>query len=716
MRPVILGGGAVVREYYLPALRTIGATAATIFDISPAAVLELRRSHPDFESHQGDFRDLDRLISPTDGHDVAIVALPNWMHEEAVSRALDRGLHVLCEKPLALTRAACERMAERAEQARRVLAVNMVRRYLPSLAALSRAVRQGLVGEVTSVDFEDGESYCWLSESGAFFRPENGGVLADMGIHYLDFIEQLVGDVTPLRYRDDSRGGVEANATFELKSSGQIPIRLQLSRTRRLRNTYVVRGTDGEIWADKEHEDACFWRATRDELTAQFRAPSPFAGGDWPATLGSSFAQLLVDFHDCISRDQSGPATPRQAARTVSLIEWAYSHRAAHEAARSSSPDRQVVTGGTGFIGSHTVARLFQEGFTNVTVPVRGYRTCASVARFPVSLPHVDLLDREQVTAALRGCRSVFHCAYGTNARDATRVTIESTRNVVEGAIAGGCEVVVVLSSAAVLGSSGRANIDESAPYAPSLGEYGLSKILVEQWCLWRARTSAPTRIVVLNPSSVYGPSGTTFCEMPLRMARQGSFAWIEDGRGMANYAYVDNVVDAMLAAARCPDAHGRRILISDGATTWRTFLSPLLGAWADRIPTFTADELAVANRSRERVGLIEMARALATQEQTLALLRRTAAFQWTKEMALTWTPDLFRRARALSNHPRRVATDGKPPPPVPPLWLADLFGPSSTTFCTAKAAQVLGWTPRVSLADGQAATVEWLTQIGLRQ
>ena len=51
-----------------------------------------------------------------------------------------------------------------------------------------------------------------------------------------------------------------------------------------------------------------------------------------------------------------------------------------------------------------------------------------------------------------------------------------------------------------------------------------------------------------LLPSCVYGPGGTTFTELPAKLASEGSFAWISDGQGIANYVFVDNLIDADFA------------------------------------------------------------------------------------------------------------------------------------------------------------------------
>src|SRR5262249_53551737 len=154
-------------------------------------------------------------------------------------------------------------------------------------------------------------------------------------------------------------------------------------------------------------------------------------------------------------------------------------------------------------------------------------------------------------------------------------------------------ECVIVLSTIYVFGQPRTETLaDESWPYAPVGGEYGRSKAKMERWCLRRAASSHETRIVVVNPSCVYGEGGKTYTRMPVEMARARTFCWIDDGQGIANYTYVDNVVDATLLAARCPLASGKRFIISDGFCSWREFLTPLLGPLADGLVSYSTKQL----------------------------------------------------------------------------------------------------------------------------
>jgi nucleoside-diphosphate-sugar epimerase/predicted dehydrogenase len=667
--------------------------------------------------------------------EAAVIALPNRFHAEATAQALEHGLHVLCEKPLALTRAACEELARVATQHERVLAAGMVRRLLPSFDMLRQALRQGLIGEVAEIDVEDGEPYAWTSDSGAAFQLENGGVLADMGVHYLDLIEEFGGATQPVTYTDDTHGGVEANLEYTLRTTKDgAPIRLRLSRTRRLRNTFACHGRLGTLVVEKERFDGCWWRSARTggETWLQPRTSRT-------PTLEACFTQELSDFARRIRGEEAPTVSAERAASTIGLIEWAYRNRRGRHNGRSDvgyteealsqigpalPASRVCITGATGFIGAHLVERLGQTGQHQMVAPVRSYRTCAPIARFPVIMPRCDLLDYNQVRAAVADARFVFHLAYGRDGPQPERVTIEGTRNVVEAAIAAGSEAVVVLSTIYVFGQPA-GEVDEAWPYHPIGGVYGTSKALMERWCLRRAQSSPRTRIVVLCPSCVYGPAGDAYTALPVRLARDAGFCWIDDGRGAANYTYVENLVDAMLLGATAAEAHGRRFIINDGTGTWRSFLGQLLGDLAENLPTFTRAQLRELHRHRHRPNLVDVARIAMSDQSVRTALRETRlgeAALWGAEHA---TPGVMARMRrgwhAARHHTLSAATQhamgGAAPDPdgelpaagLPPVWLADLFGPANTAFRSDTARSVLGWGPGVNLEAGMQATRAWV-------
>ncbi len=164
----------------------------------------------------------------------------------------------------------------------------------------------------------------------------------------------------------------------------------------------------------------------------------------------------------------------------------------------------------------------------------------------------------------------------------------------------------------------------------------------------------------------------------------------------MANYTYVDNVVEAMLKAAGCPQAHGRRFIINDGYTTWRAFLTPLLGPWAHRAPSYSDQELSDLQKRAPR-------------SPWLTRLKGTLPAQMIREAVEKAAPGFIQRLRRW----QRSAPKGQAPyptgPVIPPAWVAEIFGANSTVFSSDKAQRVLGWEPRITLEKGQELTIAWL-------
>jgi nucleoside-diphosphate-sugar epimerase/predicted dehydrogenase len=712
---LVLGAGAVVRECFLPALEALGVLAHTTVADAHPSVTALAEKYPSAKFACTDFRQqLAERAPVADG--IAIVALPNRFHEEAVSLALEQGWHVLCEKPLTLRAASCCRLAELAASRRRVLAVNMVRRLYPSVTLARFALDRGLIGKVQSLDIQHGSAYSWPAQTLEPFQKENGGLLADMGVHYLDLAESLVGELAPREYQDDACGGVEADLVFRLTARDAPEVRIALSRIRKLENRVMLTGTCGRIEFSVDDLERCVIE-NLDGSRIEMQRPQPFSAGDFAPTFAACFVQQVHDFRNAVQTGAQPAVDGYAAARTAAHIEWAYS-QAPGSPRRGPAMKIQptpfaaapvLITGATGFIGSHLVEELASRGFEEITALVRSPRTCAAIARFPIRLRIADLLDPVQVREAVKGQRHVFHLAVARDGSQARDTTVEGTRNVVNAAIAEGCESVVVTSTMYVYGYPPGV-VDESAPYRPYGGEYGVTKAEMERWCLERASSSGKTRIAVLNPTCVYGPRGQAFSELPVQLAGRHGFCWIEEGQGTANYTFVTNVVDALLVAAHRPEAHGERFIINDGVTTWKAFLEPLLQPWLEEIRSYSKAELLDMGR-QPRKGLRDVLAAAVRSSEVRSAIRETAVGEQAIRAVRRYRPSLIPAAPAASPIWKREATHGRG---APAAWLADLFGPTTSRFSAEKAGRLLGWKPRVDLAEGQRQTIEYLKYMNL--
>lgn len=131
--------------------------------------------------------------------DAVVVGTPNALHHPQALRALERGKHVLVDKPMALTVAQAREMIAAARDAGRVLAVGHMWRHRHEVVALRDRIADGELGRV--VRTHGWGVHAEWGPSGWFTDPalSGGGALIDMGIHALDTARFLLGDPEPVR-------------------------------------------------------------------------------------------------------------------------------------------------------------------------------------------------------------------------------------------------------------------------------------------------------------------------------------------------------------------------------------------------------------------------------------------------------------------------------------------------------------------------------------
>ncbi|MEK6602608.1 MAG: Gfo/Idh/MocA family oxidoreductase [Candidatus Binatota bacterium] len=133
------------------------------------------------------------------GLDAVSIAAPPYLHHPIVMEAFARGLHVLCEKPLALNRREAETMVLRAEETKRVHMTAFNFRFIPAMTRMKELLEEGYVGD--RIYHVDG---VWFSERRADLNASLSwrykkelaavGALGDVGVHLIDLIRWLVGD------------------------------------------------------------------------------------------------------------------------------------------------------------------------------------------------------------------------------------------------------------------------------------------------------------------------------------------------------------------------------------------------------------------------------------------------------------------------------------------------------------------------------------------
>jgi predicted dehydrogenase len=129
--------------------------------------------------------------------DAVVVSTPPNVHREHCEVALDAGMHVLCEKPLATTVADCRALVEAADRQGRILATGFNYRFYPAVSKARNLISAGAIGKLDHVVSFAGHpggpefTHPWVHDA----RVVGGGALMDNGIHLADLTLHFLGDV-----------------------------------------------------------------------------------------------------------------------------------------------------------------------------------------------------------------------------------------------------------------------------------------------------------------------------------------------------------------------------------------------------------------------------------------------------------------------------------------------------------------------------------------
>ncbi len=171
---------------------------------------------------------------------------------------------------------------------------------------------------------------------------------------------------------------------------------------------------------------------------------------------------------------------------------------------------KTLVTGATGFVGSHVARRLCEQGH-RVRVLAREASPLDALHELPVEVVHGDLREIGSLEGAVAGCSAVFHVAadyrlWAPDKQELYRSNVEGTENLLCAARAAGVERVVYTSTVGTLRFTrdGRPSAErDRADWKALAGDYKRSKFLAEQAALRHAREGL--EVVIVNPSTPVG-------------------------------------------------------------------------------------------------------------------------------------------------------------------------------------------------------------------
>jgi len=307
-----------------------------------------------------------------------------------------------------------------------------------------------------------------------------------------------------------------------------------------------------------------------------------------------------------------------------------------------------VITGGTGLLGSHIAEGLVGRG-ERVRAVVRTTSDTAFLETLGVEIVHGDLQDAASTNKALRGADIVFHCAAKVDDwgswSDYQIHTVDATRHVVEASAAHGIGRLVHISAISAYGMIPHSTkpINEDHPIGQKLrcrDYYAWSKVLAE------GEVRKFPRHTILRPPWFFGPRDRATLNRVVKALRSHKVAIIGSGGNFLSILPVSDVARGAILAAHEPGARGEAYNLTNGAGITQKDLLDLLTELLNlppiqrHVPYFLAYQLAFYSELLGRI--LRQQRPPQITRRAVYMIGRSSLFDSKKAREqLSWEPQV---------------------------------------------------------------------------
>jgi len=309
LRIAVTGAGTIGALHAQAVAQSPHAELAAVCDTDLPRALALATRHS-----VAAFPSLDTLLATTP-LDALTVATPDDQHVEITLRALQAGIDVFCEKPLATDLQSAQRMVQVATEQDRQLAVNYNRRYGFAYQQAQRWLQSGRIG-----------SPLHLGLTVTDRRPDRPAdrdanfMLSSLLTHHFDLIRWLGGEVLQVQAKLDRVAGTSLidRALFSLRLAGDLTATitaLYRDAQPRTQEAMEIIGSDGRIQIDDVTREARLVDVSGDRV--EIGRPDPFQAGD---AFFATITSHLHDFIRCRARGEPAPVTGRDGVRGLMIV------------------------------------------------------------------------------------------------------------------------------------------------------------------------------------------------------------------------------------------------------------------------------------------------------------------------------------------------------------------------------------------------------------
>lgn len=222
----IIGTGKFAQEYYFPECSNQASVKLkAIANKSPEKANQIAKKYQIDTDHVYTGDEGWQNLLNNDEIDAIIICTPNSLHAKIAIEAAEKGIHVLVEKPMAVTESEAQDMLKSAQKNNTRLMVAFPQRFMPAFTKAKEIIDKGILGKINTIHSTFGHSgpETWTPSGKWYFEASqsNGGSLLDLGSHQVDTINWLVGkritEVSAFRSTLEKQIEVEDNGFLTLK-------------------------------------------------------------------------------------------------------------------------------------------------------------------------------------------------------------------------------------------------------------------------------------------------------------------------------------------------------------------------------------------------------------------------------------------------------------------------------------------------------------------
>lgn len=350
------------------------------------------------------------------------------------------------------------------------------------------------------------------------------------------------------------------------------------------------------------------------------------------------------------------------------------------------------IVGASGFVGNRAVEMLHDAGM-EVCPIVRSAASLQPFTQRGLNGFVANAFDQAALEKAFAGCDVVIHSVLGS-----AGLIRGSAAPAYRAAQKAGVRRLIYLSSMIVHTSAPAPGTTESTPpiqHQPGFPTH-VAKIAAEKTLL-RLRKKGTVEVVIFRPGIVFGPKSRWVAELADQLI-QGTAYFINDGSGVCNTVYIDNLIHAMTLAMTAPGVDGEAFFVGDReSVTWSDFCRPFANAFGvdlSQIPQIPPPQFVHSKKQLWISGIRDS--------------------EWVQK-GLALIPNHFKDAVKQSRLKRKRTSSPEETPIAPQkaepavTEMMTILQQSQYKLPFEKASALLGYEPIVSFDEGCRRSIEWL-------